>query len=96
MLRRLFEALTCYRVRIHRERRWRACVYLLLCQPLAFKLVPEPLHIVMQSARFVSQRYKICRKPIGGIVIGRLKSLVEKQQLGAQIADMLVKILMSE
>lgn len=55
-----------------------ARAYLLLRQSLAFKLVPKPLHVVMQSTRFVAQRYKIRRQPVGGIVICRLKSLVEK------------------
>ena len=52
--------------------------YLLSRQALALKLIPEALHVVLQSARLVAQRQQVSSQPVGRIVVCRIEAFIQE------------------
>jgi hypothetical protein len=70
-------------------------MHLLRDKPFALQLIPESLHVILQSARFVAQRYKVRGEPVGRIVVCRIEAFVQELQLGAKVLNVVVEVLSS-
>jgi hypothetical protein len=70
-----------------------ACMHLLCDKPFALQLIPESLHVILQSARFVAQRYKVRGEPVGRIVVCRIEAFIQELQLSAEVLNVVIKVL---